>query len=49
MTTAETAKPSAGWGPLQWVGAVVAWLWVLVPFGFGFYQLLVKLPALFAG
>ena len=27
--------------------AVVAWLWVLVPFGYGLYQLLIKVPALF--
>ncbi len=27
--------------------AVLAWLWVLVPFGYGLYQLLVKIPALF--
>ncbi len=27
--------------------AVVAWLWVLVPFGYGLYQLVVKIPALF--
>jgi hypothetical protein len=27
--------------------AVVAWLWVLVPFGYGLYQLLIKIPALF--
>lgn len=29
--------------------AVVAWLWVLVPFAYGLYQLIVKIPALFAG
>ena len=27
--------------------AVLAWLWVLVPFGYGLYQLVVKIPALF--
>ncbi len=27
--------------------AVLAWLWVLVPFGYGLYQLLIKVPALF--
>lgn len=26
---------------------VSAWLWVLVPFGYGLYQLLAKVPALF--
>ena len=32
------------------VGAALtalAWLWVLVPFGYGLYQLLIKIPALF--
>ncbi len=26
---------------------VLAWLWVLVPFGYGLYQLLGRIPALF--
>ncbi|MGH3513357.1 MAG: MFS transporter small subunit [Pseudonocardiaceae bacterium] len=26
---------------------VLAWLWVLVPFGYGVYELVVKIPALF--
>ena len=26
---------------------VLAWLWVLAPFGYGAYELLVKIPALF--
>ncbi|HXT43326.1 MAG TPA: hypothetical protein VN748_04305 [Pseudonocardiaceae bacterium] len=25
----------------------VAWAWVIVPFGYGLYQLLIKIPALF--
>ncbi len=25
----------------------LAWLWVLAPFGYGAYELLVKIPALF--
>ncbi len=49
MTMSEADRPGRPWGPVQWLGAVLAWLWVLVPFGYGFYQLLVKLPALFAG
>jgi hypothetical protein len=28
---------------------VLAWLWVAVPFGYGLYQLLIKIPALFSG
>lgn len=43
-TTAETGQV---WSPLQWVGAVLAWLWVVVPFGYGLYELFVKIPALF--
>lgn len=42
-----TGKPSDGWGPLQWLVAVIAWLWVLVPLGYGLYQLVIKIPALF--
>jgi hypothetical protein len=45
MTTVE--KPGTEWGPLQWAGAVLAWIWVLVPFGYGLYQLVIKIPALF--
>jgi hypothetical protein len=26
---------------------VLAWLWVLIPFGYGLYQLIIKIPALF--
>jgi hypothetical protein len=25
------------------------WLWVLIPFGYGVYQLVIKIPALFGG
>jgi hypothetical protein len=27
--------------------AIVAWLWVLIPFAYGLYQLVIKIPALF--
>jgi hypothetical protein len=27
----------------------LAWLWVLIPFTFGIYQLVIKVPALFSG
>jgi hypothetical protein len=49
MSTAgtPTATEQGQWTPLQWAGAVFAWLWVLVPFGYGLYQLLIKIPALF--
>ncbi|MBW0093900.1 hypothetical protein I4I73_31305 [Pseudonocardia sp. KRD-184] len=35
--------------PVYYVLLVLAWLWVVVPFGYGLYQLIVKIPALFAG
>jgi hypothetical protein len=41
------ADTTTGWTPLQWVGAVLAWVWVAVPFGYGLYELFVKIPALF--
>ncbi|MGH3566148.1 MAG: MFS transporter small subunit [Pseudonocardia sp.] len=28
--------------------AVLVWLWVVAPFGYGLYQLVVKIPALFS-
>ena len=33
--------------PVGKVLAVLAWLWVLVPFSYGLYQLLGRIPALF--
>jgi hypothetical protein len=33
--------------PISPVLAILAWLWVLVPFGYGLYQLVIKIPALF--
>jgi hypothetical protein len=33
--------------PVSPVLAALAWLWVLVPFCYGLYQLLIKIPALF--
>ncbi len=47
MTAGVPEKPSTSWGPVQWAGAALIWLWVLVPFGYGLYQLLIKIPALF--
>lgn len=35
------------WSPLQWAGAVLLWLWVLIPFSYGLFQLVTKIPALF--
>jgi hypothetical protein len=47
MTANATEKAGASWSPVQWAGAALLWLWVLVPFGYGLYQLLIKIPALF--
>jgi hypothetical protein len=33
--------------PISPAVVVLAWLWVLVPFGYGLYQLVLKIPALF--
>jgi hypothetical protein len=33
--------------PISPVLAVLAWLWVLVPFGYGLVQLFGRIPALF--
>ena len=46
----STRTEGAGTGAARPVGtvvAVLAWLWVLVPFSYGLYQLLIKIPALF--
>jgi hypothetical protein len=45
--TAHVEDPHAGNRPISPVLAALAWLWVLVPFGYGLYQLLIKIPALF--
>jgi hypothetical protein len=46
MTTPESThdKPAS-----TLVIGIIAWLWVLVPFAYGLYQLVIKIPALFAG
>ena len=43
MTTTDAAEGR----PISPVLAALAWLWVLVPFGYGLYQLVIKIPALF--
>ena len=35
--------------PQFYVLVVLAWLWVVVPFGVGLYFLLLRIPALFSG
>jgi hypothetical protein len=48
MSTRETVTPGKSEGravsPLL---AILAWLWVLNPFGYGLVQLLSRIPALF--
>ncbi len=46
-TTHETTQEKPGGSTL--LIAIVAWLWVLIPFAYGLYQLVVKIPALFGG
>lgn len=41
---ADQPEPRTAVNPL--VGTLV-WLWVLVPFGYGLGQLVIKIPALF--
>lgn len=36
-------RPAAGTSII----GIVAWLWVLIPFVYGLYQLVIKIPALF--
>ena len=47
MTTPETTRDKPASSTLL-IG-IVAWLWVLIPFAYGVYQLIIKIPALFAG
>jgi hypothetical protein len=46
MSSAETGT-NQSWGALQWTGAVLAWLWVLIPFGYGVVKLVERIPGLF--
>ena len=45
-TQAESASTGAE-RPVSPLLAVLAWIWVLVPFSYGLYQLIIKIPALF--
>ena len=47
MTTRESTQDKPASNTL--VIAIFAWLWVLIPFAYGLYQLIIKIPALFAG
>ena len=45
--TTGSSGTAAGGGGGRALLTVVAWAWVLVPFLYGVWQLLLKLPALF--
>jgi hypothetical protein len=47
MTVSETAGQEGTERGYHPVLMVLAWLWVLVPFSYGLYQLVIKIPALF--
>jgi len=47
MSTPESTQEKPAGGTL--VIGIIAWLWVLIPFTYGLYQLIIKIPALFAG
>ena len=44
-THAEGSGARSGPPTIAWL----AWVWVVVPFLYGLYQLVVKIPALFGG
>lgn len=39
--------PAGSRTPVFYVLLVLAWLWVAVPFAYGLYSLLIRIPALF--
>jgi hypothetical protein len=43
-----SGRVDAGGGLTRAV-AVLAWVWVLVPFAYGLYFLVLRIPALFSG
>lgn len=45
MSTGTTGSASHGHPALT----ALAWAWVVLPFLYGLYQLLIKIPALFSG
>jgi hypothetical protein len=44
-TDAQTSGRPPGPPAVAWL----AWVWVVVPFLYGLYQLVIKIPALFGG
>lgn len=48
MTTpSASTQATSNDGTLSPAVALLLWLWVVVPFGYGLYQLVIKIPALF--
>ena len=47
MTVSETSGHESTERAYHPALMALAWLWVLVPFSYGFYQLVIKIPALF--
>jgi hypothetical protein len=48
MSTRETVTAGKSEGrAVSPLVAILAWLWVLIPFGYGLVQLLSRIPALF--
>jgi hypothetical protein len=46
-SSSTSSSPASSGGGGRTVLTVVAWLWVLIPFLYGVYSLLLKIPALF--
>ena len=46
-SSSTSSSPASSGGGGRTVLTVVAWVWVLIPFLYGVYSLLLKIPALF--
>lgn len=49
MSAAGHADTGAGRAPAVVPLMIVGWVWVSVPFAYGLYRLLIKIPDLFGG
>ncbi|MGQ0465343.1 MAG: MFS transporter small subunit [Sporichthyaceae bacterium] len=47
LASTESEAPATGMDPRLRPLAVLAWLWVLIPFGYGIAKLVEKIPDLF--
>ena len=43
----QPTSESSGATPSRTVLTIIAWAWVIIPFLYGVWQLVIKLPALF--